>query len=152
MTKWDERRQAVFRLDKRRCLRCGSDSDSELRVDHILPEAADGKGGWKNLQTLCQPCNHLKGDRYIDYRTDERSRKADDKSDSGQQTRTALEKLAAATGALDKARLEWYDALSAAVTAGHPQQDVAAAAGMSSACAPPRTIRQEIDGQPLGRS
>ena len=135
MTIRDRRIQAVIRLDEGRCLRCGS--NSKLRGDHIFPEAAGGTSGWKNLQTLCEPCNHLKVDRYIDYRTDERRRKAEEKSGCGPQPPTELEKLAAATGALDIARLAWYEALSAAVAAGHPRQDVAAAAGMSSACAVP---------------
>ena len=140
-----KRKQDVFRLDEDRCLRCGS--SSELWVDHIVPQAAGGTGGWKNLQTLCRPCNQLKTDRHIDYRTDERRRKAEEKSCSGRQPPTDLENLAAATGALDIARLHWYEALSAAVTAGHPKQDVAAAAGMSPA-APSPMIRQEVAGQP----
>ena len=138
-------KQDVFRLDKDCCLRCGS--SSELWVDHIVPRAAGGKGGWKNLQTLCRPCNQLKNDRYIDYRTDERRREAEEKGGGGRQPPTDLENLAAATGALDIARLHWYEALSAAVTAGHPKQVVAGAAGMSPA-APSPMIRQEVDGQP----
>ena len=145
MTRRDKLLKAVIRLDKGRCLRCGS--NSKLRGDHIFPESAGGASGWSNLQTLCQPCNHLKVDRYIDYRTDERRRKAEEKSGCEPQPPTDLEKLAAATGALDIARLEWCEALSAAVAAGHSQQDVAAAAGMSSACAVPDDP-QEVDGQP----
>ena len=57
-----------------------------------------------------------------------------------------LEKLAAATGALHIARQHWYEALSAAVDAGHPRA-VAAAAGMSPP-APSPMIPQEVDGQP----
>ena len=112
-------------------------------LDHILPKAAGGKDGWKNRQTLCQPCNHLKADRHIDYRDDERRLKAEDRSDCGRQPPTDLENLAAATGALDIAHQRWYKALSAE----HPPQDVAAAAGNVPACAvpddPPR-----VDGQP----
>ena len=57
-----------------------------------------------------------------------------------------LEKLAAATGALHIARQHWYEALSAALSAGHPQQDVAAAAGGMSPPSP--MIPQEVAGQP----
>ena len=112
--------------------RCGGISDGLCRVSACC---------------LCRPCNQLKTDRHIDYRTDERRRKAEEKGGCGRQPPTDLENLAAATGALDIARLHWYEALSAAVTAGHPKQVVAAAAGMSPA-APSPMIRQEVAGQP----
>ena len=58
-----------------------------------------------------------------------------------------LEKLAAATGALHIARQHWYEALSAALSAGHPPRDVAAAAGMSPRLrGPSPMIPQEVDG------
>ena len=140
-----KRKQDVLSLDGERCLRCGS--SSELQVDHILPQNAGGPGCWKNLQTLCRPCNQRKTDQHIDYRTAERRLAAEQKCDCGWQPPPDLERLSAATGALDTARQHWYEALSAALTAGHPQQDVAAAAGMSPP-APSPMIPQEVDGQP----
>ena len=135
----------VINLDKR-CLYCGS-SSSKLEADHILPRNAVGSSNcWKNLQTLCEPCNQRKTDQHIDYRTAERRLEAKDKCGCPWQL-PDLEKLAAATGALHIARQRWYEALSAALSAEHSQQDVAAAAGMS----PPalsRMIPQEVDGQP----
>ena len=58
-----------------------------------------------------------------------------------------LEELAAATEALDSARRRRYEVLSAALSAGHPQHVVAAAAGIS----PPslsRMIRQDAARPP----
>ena len=135
-----KRKRQVRHLDKKRCLYCRS--SSKLQVDHILPKAAGGKGGWDNLQTLCRPCNQRKADRRIDYRDDERRREAKKKGGYGRQPPTDLENLAAATGALHIARQRWYEALSVALTAEHPQQNVAAAAGMSP------MIPHEVDGQP----
>ena len=57
-------------------------------------------------------------------------------------TERHLEELTAATDALNAARRRRYEALSAALAAGHPQHAVAAAASMS----PPglsRMIRQD---------
>ena len=131
MTISPKRKQQVFRLDKDRCLYCGS-SSSKLEVDHILPQKAGGSPGcWKNLQTLCRPCNQRKTDQHIDYRTAKRRLAAERRCDCVEQPPPDdLEKLAAATGALHIARRHWYEALSAALSAGHPRA-VAAAAGMS---------------------
>ena len=41
-------------------------------MDHIVPQAGGGGSCWKNLQTLCQPCNQLKSDQPIDYRSRQR--------------------------------------------------------------------------------
>ena len=70
-----KRRQKVLGLDGERCLRCGS--SRKLEMDHIVPQAADGGSCWKNLQTLCRPCNQLKSDQPIDYRSPERRLKAE---------------------------------------------------------------------------
>ena len=140
-----KRKQQVRRLDKERCLYCRS--SSKLEVDHILPQKADGSSNcWKNLQTLCRPCNKRKTDQHIDYRNGERRRAAKDKCACGWQP-PDLENLAAATGALHIARQHWYEALSAALSAEHSPQDVAAAAGMSPP-APSPMIPHEVDGQP----
>ena len=136
----------VINLDKR-CLYCGT-SSSKLEADHILPRKAVGSSNcWKNLQTLCEPCNQRKTDQRIDYRNAERRREAEDRCGCGRQPPTDLENLAAATGTLHKARRHWYEALSAALSAEHSPQDVAAAAGMPPP-APPPMIPQEVDGQP----
>ena len=61
-----------------------------------------------------------------------------------------IEELTAATDALGTARRRRYEALSAALAAGHPQYFVAAAAGMS----PPvlsRMIRQDAARPPERR-
>ena len=70
-----KRRRRVLGLDGERCLRCGS--SRKLEMDHIVPQAADGGSCWKNLQTLCRPCNQLKSDQPIDYRSPERRLKAE---------------------------------------------------------------------------
>ena len=72
-----KRRGQVLSLDEERCLRCGS--SRELQIDHIVPQAADGPNCWQNLQTLCRPCNQLKADQPIDYRSPERRLTAEQK-------------------------------------------------------------------------
>lgn len=43
-----------------RCAHCGKTDD--LTVDHIIPLAAGGSNDRRNLQCLCQACNHAKAD------------------------------------------------------------------------------------------
>ena len=71
------RRQQVLNLDGERCLRC--ESSCELEMDHIVPQASGGPNCWQNLQTLCLPCNRLKADQPIDYRSPERRLTAEQK-------------------------------------------------------------------------
>lgn len=52
-------RWAVFKRDGYACIRC--DSEIDLTVDHIIPEAEGGQATLENLQTLCRPCNARKG-------------------------------------------------------------------------------------------
>lgn len=59
-------RTAVFERDAYRCLRCESWSD--LRADHVIPEAEGGEASLENLQTLCRSCNSWKGTKTIDFR------------------------------------------------------------------------------------
>lgn len=43
-----------------------------LTKDHIIPASKGGKSNVENLQTMCKPCNELKGDTVYDssvYRT-----------------------------------------------------------------------------------
>ena len=56
----------VFQRDGFRCLCCGW--EQELRVDHVRPVALGGPTTLTNLQTLCDRCNRLKNDRYLDFR------------------------------------------------------------------------------------
>jgi 5-methylcytosine-specific restriction endonuclease McrA len=44
-----------------RCQICGlKKKPSELAMDHIIPRAKGGNGGWENLQPLCKSCNSSK--------------------------------------------------------------------------------------------
>jgi len=52
-------RWSIFKRDSYKCVVCSSDSD--LTVDHIIPEKRGGKGTCDNLQTLCRSCNSIKG-------------------------------------------------------------------------------------------
>jgi hypothetical protein len=59
-------RKEVFERGTYRCLACGSWKD--LQIDHIHAQSKGGPTEFDNLQTLCGPCNTLKGDACIDYR------------------------------------------------------------------------------------
>lgn len=65
-SKWARKRKAkarrVFRRDGYKCRHCGSKED--LTIDHIKPRAKGGTDAYKNLQTLCRPCNRLKADSF----------------------------------------------------------------------------------------
>lgn len=60
------RRELIFLRDGNKCLACGSEEN--LTIDHIIPKAQDGDNTEDNLQTLCEECNHKKGNRIRDYR------------------------------------------------------------------------------------
>jgi hypothetical protein len=50
----------VLRRDLYTCAACGSQSD--LQVDHIVPRSLGGSvADLDNMQTLCAPCNAIKG-------------------------------------------------------------------------------------------
>lgn len=49
------KRQAVYRRDGYRCVRCGS--TEELSLDHKVAIKDGGTNGIDNLQTMCRPCN-----------------------------------------------------------------------------------------------
>jgi hypothetical protein len=51
--------------DRFRCLACGSTKN--LTIDHILPRANGGANVLENYQTMCQPCNSIKNDTYVDF-------------------------------------------------------------------------------------
>ena len=52
-------REAVFKRDNYRCVKCGSTKN--LEVDHKVSLANGGTNKMANLQTLCQDCNRRKG-------------------------------------------------------------------------------------------
>jgi len=52
--------QHLFARDGYKCWYCGSESD--LTMDHIIPQVRGGKSTWKNLITACKSCNNQKGD------------------------------------------------------------------------------------------
>ena len=52
-------REAVFKQDNYRCVKCGSTKN--LEVDHKVSLANGGTNEMANLQTLCQDCNRRKG-------------------------------------------------------------------------------------------
>lgn len=60
------KREAVYKRDGYRCLKCGCTEN--LTLDHVLPRSKGGSNEIENLQTLCKPCNEDKADTYIDYR------------------------------------------------------------------------------------
>jgi 5-methylcytosine-specific restriction endonuclease McrA len=81
-------RVAVYSRDKFSCQRCGAKAESPgatydgrytltanngeyLVLDHIIPRRAGGPNVVKNLQTLCDQCNRVKGstaDAAFDYK------------------------------------------------------------------------------------
>ena len=52
-------REAVFKRDNYRCVKCGSTRN--LEIDHKVSLANGGTNHIDNLQTLCQDCNRRKG-------------------------------------------------------------------------------------------
>lgn len=55
-------RDFVFSRDSYKCKYCNTELD--LTVDHIKPEALGGTLELENLQTLCRACNSKKGIKY----------------------------------------------------------------------------------------
>lgn len=48
----------ILRRDNHQCRYCGAGApDTELRVDHVVPEALGGRTEPGNLVTACEPCN-----------------------------------------------------------------------------------------------
>ncbi|WP_442977751.1 HNH endonuclease [Salinibacterium sp. CAN_S4] len=46
---------------------CGASASNgaTLHVDHIIPVSRDGRTVPENLQTLCEPCNLGKSNRFV---------------------------------------------------------------------------------------
>lgn len=60
-------KKAIIKRDGGKCLLCGT--TKHLTVDHIVPKALGGDDSPKNLQTLCEYHNKIKGCRSTkDYR------------------------------------------------------------------------------------
>ena len=62
----EETKGIVIRRDHNVCLCCGV--SKRLNVDHIRPRYYGGDNSLDNLQTLCNPCNTLKGIHKFDFR------------------------------------------------------------------------------------
>lgn len=60
-------RTSILRRDDFRCRMCGASAKDgvTLHVDHVLPVSQGGQTRADNLQTLCQPCNLGKGNRFV---------------------------------------------------------------------------------------
>ena len=56
--------RAIFARDGHICAYCGNRfPDSQLTLDHIIPQAQNGSDDWVNLVSSCFPCNNRKGNR-----------------------------------------------------------------------------------------
>lgn len=54
-----------------RCLRClRPESIVKLTADHVMPLTRGGSNWPSNLQPLCQSCNSIKKDKFIEFRPD----------------------------------------------------------------------------------
>jgi superfamily II DNA or RNA helicase len=60
-----EVKERVLLRDKRTCLACGS--RRKPQVDHIVSKYHGGTNAFGNLQTLCGPCNRIKGTRTMNF-------------------------------------------------------------------------------------
>jgi hypothetical protein len=57
-------RGGVFRRDRFQCQYCGETfSQSKLTVDHVMPQARNGKSDWLNCVASCFECNNKKGNK-----------------------------------------------------------------------------------------
>lgn len=60
-------RMQILRRDGSRCRMCGASASdgATLQIDHINPVSHGGPTTPENLQTLCQPCNAGKSNRFV---------------------------------------------------------------------------------------
>lgn len=60
-------RMTILRRDGHRCQMCGAaaSSGAVLHIDHITPVSLGGLTNMQNLQTLCEPCNLGKSNRFV---------------------------------------------------------------------------------------
>ena len=60
-------RTNVYIRDQFRCQYCGhSYPDSDLSLDHVVPQWMGGQKCWENIVTCCIGCNRKKGGRTLD--------------------------------------------------------------------------------------
>jgi hypothetical protein len=57
----EEVRFAVWRRDRGKCVKCGS--NEKLEFDHIIPVSKGGSSTERNVQLLCERCNRGKSDK-----------------------------------------------------------------------------------------
>jgi 5-methylcytosine-specific restriction endonuclease McrA len=55
-------RRRVIERDGLHCVYCDDDlSNSEIHLDHVIPESKGGPTTYENLQVTCRKCNLAKG-------------------------------------------------------------------------------------------
>ena len=55
-------RRRVIERDGLHCVYCDDDlSNSEIHMDHVIPESQGGTTDYHNLQVTCRKCNLAKG-------------------------------------------------------------------------------------------
>jgi 5-methylcytosine-specific restriction endonuclease McrA len=55
-------RRSVIERDGYHCVYCDEDlTNSEIHLDHIIPESRGGTTTYENLQVTCRKCNLSKG-------------------------------------------------------------------------------------------
>ena len=55
-------RRRVIERDGYRCVYCDEDlTNSEIHMDHVIPESQGGPTTYNNLQVTCRKCNLAKG-------------------------------------------------------------------------------------------
>jgi len=55
-------RRRIIERDGLWCVYCDEDlSDSEIHMDHVIPESQGGATTYNNLQVTCRKCNLAKG-------------------------------------------------------------------------------------------
>ena len=55
-------RRRVIERDGLHCVYCDDDlSNSEIHMDHVIPESQGGATDYNNLQVTCRKCNLAKG-------------------------------------------------------------------------------------------
>lgn len=55
-------RRRIIDRDGYRCVYCDEDlTNSEIHLDHVIPESKGGETTYNNLQVTCRKCNLSKG-------------------------------------------------------------------------------------------
>lgn len=70
-------RRMVIERDGLRCVYCDDDlTNSEVHLDHVIPESQGGPTNYENLQVTCRKCNLAKGVLSEDQFTDKLRQRA----------------------------------------------------------------------------